>query len=112
MEAKIVLTTTLELRSLVAEAVAAAMELRGSDFFQTTSTEKATDLLTAEQLRERLDICKASERAYVQAGILKPQHLGRRVYYSWDEVTAAMSSKKDDLLPPKLRGRKKAANQI
>jgi|GEM_PF-1572898 len=76
------------------------------------SNNSTSNLLTAEQLRERLDICKASERAYVQAGILKPQHLGRRVYYSWDEVTAAMSSKKDDLLPPKLRGRKKTANQI
>ena len=97
------------IRPIVDDAVAAALQ----NHQVTSSTfSQATDLLTAEQLRERLDICKASERAYVQAGILKPQHLGRRVFYSWSQVTTAMASTSDQLLPTKLRGRKKTANQI
>jgi hypothetical protein len=78
--------------------------------FQSAPTEKLNDLLTAEQLREKLNICKASERVYVQAGLLQPQYLGRRVYYSWNQVTAALENTSDQLLPTKLRGHKKTAN--
>lgn len=97
------------IRPIVDDAVAAALQ---NHQVHPSTFSQATDLLTAEQLREKLNICKASERAYVQADILKPLHLGRRVYYSWSQVTAAMSNTSDQLLPTKLRGRKKTANQL
>lgn len=83
--------------------VEALNELRN---LSNTPQQVITDLITAEELRRKLNICKGTERRYVHEGLLKPQRIGRLVYYDWAKTTKEIYEKSVDFLPVKLRKQK------
>ncbi|MDJ1501820.1 hypothetical protein [Xanthocytophaga agilis] len=65
----------------------------------------ATDkqVITAQELRERLEISKATEREYCRKGLLLPKYLGRRVFYVWADVIDTLRRNDDINQPPSFK---------